>query len=135
MNPIKEQTNNRPSNYSKWHRPPNLPNWCLLADGDWFEMRETGESIEPVACIETMEIGGLFIKQAQQNYPLWKTKKYLLKEIQLRMNIPVYIVRHTSDCHLFAISRLTQDGDETSQLIYDENQYKKFLIEIQNGGK
>lgn len=128
--PQKEVTGKRPTNYSKWHRYPNLPKWCRLADSDWFEIREKDNRLLPVACIETMEIGALFIKIAQQEYPLWETKQALLSAINQRMGIPVFVVRHTSDCKLFALSRITQSGAETPQTVLDEQGYKNFLINL-----
>ena len=126
--PQKEVTGKRPTNYSQWHRYPTLPKRCLLADSDWFEMRDKDGKVLPVACIETMEIGALFIKTAQQEYPLWPTKKALLRVINERMDIPVFVVRHTSDCKLFALSRITQGGEETPQVVLGEQEYKNFLI-------
>jgi len=93
-------------------------------------MREKDNKLLPVACIETMEIGALFIKIAQQEYPLWETKQALLSAINQRMDIPVFVVRHTSDCKLFALSRITQSGAETPQRVLDEQEYKNFLINL-----
>lgn len=130
MNPLKELTGRRPTNYSQWHRPPTLPPSCLLADTDWFEMRQVNGVVRPVACIETMQIGALFIRNAQQEYPLWDTKRHLLIAIAVYMNIPVYIVRHTSDCKLFSVARLTIKGQESLHQIMDEDEYKYFLINL-----
>lgn len=130
MAPQKELTSRRPSNYSSWHRSPTLPEWCLLADSDWFEMRQINGTTIPVACIETMEIGALFIKMAQEEYPLWDTKRNLLKTIAQNMRIPVFIVRHTSDCKLFSVSRLRIDGQEVPQKTMSEAEYKSFLISL-----
>lgn len=74
-----------------------------------------------------MEIGGLFINVAQENYPLWPLKKDFYMAIKARMSIPVYVVRHTSDCKLFAVSQIMPDGQETKQVIYNENEYKQFI--------
>lgn len=130
MNPVKEITNRRPSNYSHWHRNV-LPQYCRLTDGDWFEMRKFNNILIPVACIETMEIGGLFIKNAQDLYPLWETKASLLQAIKDKMNIPVFIVRHTSDCKLFSVARLSDSNGESLAKVMSEEEYTYFLENLQ----
>lgn len=130
MGPQKEITKGRPPNYSQWHRFPTLPKWCFQVDSDWFEMRDRNGELVPVACIETMEIGALFIRNAQHEYPLWEAKTALLREIGQRMGIPVFIVRHTSDCKLFSVSRLTSSGEETEAAVLDEDEYKDLLLRL-----
>ena len=133
MNPMKQLTDSKSiaqskEHYSRWHRPPNLPPWCLLADSDWFEMRDINGECVPVACIETMEIGALFLRTAQNEYPLWDTKRNLLQAIIKLTDLPVYIVRHPSDMKLISVARLRPDGEECLQKIMDEDEYKEFLM-------
>ncbi|GAI34031.1 unnamed protein product [marine sediment metagenome] len=128
MSPQNEITKRRPSHYSEWHRYPNLPKWCFLVDGDWFEMRVRDGQLVPVACFETLEVSGLFIYNSQREYPLWQAKIALYLHIKQKMGIPVFIVRHTPDCKLFSVARLTDSGGETEAKIMEEDEYKDLLV-------
>lgn len=129
MAPQKERTGRRPTNYSQWHRYPTLPKECFMVDVDWFEMRQEGSQMVPAACVETMEVGALFIHNSQREYPLWDAKKALYLYIKRRLGIPVFIVRHTSDCKLFSVARLTEGG-ETEAKIMTEHEYKDLLVRL-----
>jgi len=126
--PPKEITGKRPTNYSTWHRS-NLPEYCYMVDGDWFEMRERDDQLVPVACFETIEIGGLFIPNAQKEYLLWKAKVALYQHIKQKMGIPVFIVRHTPDCKQFSVARLTDNG-ETEAIVMSEDEYKDLILNL-----
>lgn len=128
--PQREITQGRPTNYSRWHRYPTLPKWCYLVDADWFEMRERDGRLIPVACIETMEVGALFIRNAQREYSLWDAKIALYKYIKQKLGVPVFIVRHTSDCKLFSVARLTDGGGETEAKVMSEDEYKELLLNL-----
>ncbi len=129
MSPQSEITNKRPTNYSKWHRA-NLPDWCYHTDGDWFEQRKKPAGLGTIACIETIEVPPLFIHEAQDHYELWSSKRALLHDITQRMDIPCFVVRHTPDCKLFSLSRITPSGEETEAIILDERKYVDFLISL-----
>jgi len=128
--PQKEITQRRPTNYSEWHRHPTLPNWCFLVDVDFFEMRRKGDQIVPVACVETIEVGPLFIHNAQMEYPLWDAKIALYGYLKQKLTIPVFIVRHTPDCKLFSVARLTESGRETEAKVMSEDEYKDLLLHL-----
>lgn len=129
MSPQSEITNKRPTNYSKWHRA-NLPDWCYHTDGDWFQQRMNNGRLIVVAYIETIQVPPLFINSAQSEYPLWPSKKALMIDISEAMQIPCCVVRHTLDCKLFSLSRITPSGEETEATVLDEQQYKKFLVSL-----
>lgn len=130
--PQGEITKRRPTNYSAWHRYPNLPKDSFLVDGDWFEMRERDGRLVPVACFETLEVGGLFIHNAQREYPLWDAKIALYTYLTQKLGVPVFIVRHTSDCKLFSVARLTDGGGETEAKVMSEDEYKDFIIGLES---
>lgn len=100
-------------------------------DADFFEMRNIDGKLIPIACFEVMEIGALFIGQAQRMFPLWEAKIALYLYLKEKLHLPIFIVRHTSDCHLFAVSSLTDTGEETEQTVMDEMEYKTFLEQLQ----
>jgi len=129
MSPQRELTSKRPTNYSAWHRA-NLPDWCYNTDGDWFEQRVVSSELLPVAYIETIEVPPLFIQRAQQEYPLWPSKKSLIQAIYNHMELPCFVVRHTSDCKTFCVSRITINGHETEAIIMTEEQYKNWVLNL-----
>ena len=129
MSPQREITNKRPTNYSKWHRA-KLPEWCYLTDGDWFEQRLVNDKLAAVACFETIEVPPLFIHDAQEHYELWPSKRALLHDISQGMQIPCFVVRHTPDCKLFSLSRITPSGEETEAKVLDEQKYAAFLCSL-----
>ena len=122
MNPEKEITGNRPSNYSQWHR--TLPKWCMMTDGDWFEQRWINGKITSVAYIETIQIGS--VENANVEYPVWEHKERLCREIEEKMGIPVFVVWHTPDCKDFMVLRIT----ETEPKRMDENEYIAFVKQL-----
>lgn len=98
--PQNEITNFRPSNYSVWHRN-NLPKDCFMTDGDWFEQRKDKYgNLKAVAYIETVQIPD---NAHPYEYPIWTSKKYLAKEIELKMKVSSYFVWHTPDCNTFFV--------------------------------
>jgi len=107
MAPQDEITGQRPKNYSLWHRPPNLPGWCFMTDGDWFEQRKKGEEFKSVAYIETIKVKS--VDNAHITYPVWRSKKSLILEIEKKMGIPAYVVWHNPDCTDFLVSRLSEN--------------------------
>ena len=46
-----ETTNERPTDYSSWHR--KLPSFCTAQDIDWIEYRTINDEVIPAAIIET----------------------------------------------------------------------------------
>lgn len=132
MAPQKELTSKRPSSYSQWHRR-NLPNWCYVTDGDWFEQRNMNGHLVTVAYIETMEILPLFVTNPQEEYPLWASKKALIQEISERMRIPCFVVRHKPSCDLFFVSRFFHSSEDKEQLM-DSEEYQRFLVNLANAG-
>lgn len=135
MTPQEELTGGRPVDYSKWHRPPNLPKWCYHTDGDWFEQRLCEGELRSVACIETIKVAESFVERAQCDYKLWASKKALLKEIHLLMKLPCFVVRHTAGCHIagmysifqFSVSRFIGNGEAKADIM-SEDTYKNFII-------
>jgi len=130
--PVEKRVPYRSSFYGDWHRR-TLPKYCRMSDADWFEVRD--ETI--VACIETIVIPQMFIDEAQKIYPIfsqedWKTKALVLKEIHKKMNLPVLIVRHTSDCKRFALSYVTPSGDETEQQVMTEEAFQHVLVSLRH---
>lgn len=108
--PLGELTNNRPSIFSSWHRPPNLPVRCALADADWFEVREG----RVVAIEETIQVkeqnfddAGKWIitdpwlkswyPKYDARYPLWETKRVVLNYLIGSTRLPFFIIYHTPD--------------------------------------
>lgn len=130
MAPQEEITGGRPTNYSRWHRYPNLPRACFVVDGDWFEMRKRDGQIVPVACFETLEVGPMFIPDAQREYPLFPAKVALYTYLKRKLGIPVFIVRHTSDCKLFSVAELTESGGETEAWVMSVVEYRDFLVHL-----
>jgi len=119
--PLEEITGKRPTNYSKWHRPPTLPSWCYMTDGDWFEQRVRNGKLISVAYIETIEIDNP--SEGDKTHPVWKSKKSLLLEIQEKMDIPSYIVWHNAECTDFLVLRIS----ETKPKRMNQNEYKAFI--------
>ena len=120
-----EITNNRPKNYSIWHR--KLPDWCYMTDGDFFEQRKKGEMLVSVAYIETIEIDDPY--GGNKTHPLWPSKKSLMFEIEEKMKIPAYIVWHNSTCDKFLVKRIS-DYIEPRKM--SEREYNNFLMSLGN---
>ena len=130
MTPQQELTNKRPTDYSKWHRPPTLPDWCYHTDGDWFEQRKCEGDLLSVAYIETIRLRPEFsIESAQRRYELWASKYALMRDIYLRMGIPCFVVRHTPGCVKFSVARFTTDGEKEA-VIMNEAAYKDFICQL-----
>lgn len=106
MSPQNEITDRRPSNYSKWHRFPTLPEWCYMDDGDWFEQRIINGKLMSVAYVETIQVK--VVEDAHKDVLVWAAKKRLAKEIGTKMNIPAYIVWHNKECTDFLVLNLLE---------------------------
>jgi len=117
--PKEELTNNRPGNYSHWHRE-RLPGWCFNTDGDWFEQRKKGDTLVVVAYIETIQIP---LNSLPDEYPVWDSKINLAKEINDKMFIPCFFVWHYPDCSYFFIKRIGKDH----YIMMKENDYINFI--------
>ncbi len=133
-----ELTNNRPSNYSTWHRN-KLPLWCCQADADWYEVRQSNV----VAIVETMqikpdnfELAGEWLKtdpwlkknyaDDDLRYPPWKTKRVVLNFHIGASRKPIYIVYHTPD-----MSRVRVINYRTKAIKeFNEKQYQEWLQSI-----
>lgn len=127
MAPQNERTEERPANYSKWHRYPNLPHWCHHTDGDWFEQRKCEGEFPCVAYIETIELPpDEPIERAQYDYPLWQSKGGLMDQVEQGMQIPCFVVRHTEDCSLFSVAQVT-NKHEGRAIVMNEDEYKDFI--------
>ena len=123
MSPQTEVTNNRPKDYSKWHRYPNLPYWCYQTDGEFFEQRIVNNEMTVIAYIETLEIP---YYKSPSDYPIWDSKKALAKQIASRMNIPAFYVWHTKDCKVFFVKNVTCD----KIIKMYEKEYKEFIKKL-----
>jgi len=115
--PKEELTNNRPDNYSKWRRQQSI-NYCT--DGDWFEQRFIDDKLTVVAYIETINIPD---GKTPVDFPIWKSKNALIKDIAEKMQIPCFVVWHTSDCKLFFVQKL---GNGKPLKMYEKD-YEMFL--------
>jgi hypothetical protein len=92
-----------------------------MTDGDWFEQRKKDGEFKSVAYIETIEVP--IVENADKNYPPFRTKIPLCREIQEKMKIPAYIVWHNSDCTEFLVLRF----GETTPIRMNADEYKKFI--------
>ena len=119
-----ELTDNRPKNYSKWHRSPNLPEWCYLTDGDFFEQRKIEDVLKAIAYFETIQIPQYAIPE---DYPIWDSKKALAEQISKQMDIPAYFVWHYPDCKIFFVNKL----NSTNIIKMYEPEYINFLKNLQ----
>ena len=120
--PQDEITNNRPSNYSSYRRYPNFPKWCYMTDGDFFEQRFNDENqLAAVAYIETVQIP---TGTKPDQYPIWKSKQSLTKEIAHKMGIPGYFVWHYPNCKIFFVQDVTTDY----VMKLSENDYRFFIM-------
>lgn len=110
--PFEELTGQRPTDFSRWHRK-RLPDYCALADGDWWEIRYG----KVVAFLETIKVGENNLIAAGEwfdkdpwlenwyskddpRYPLWPAKKVMLNFLLDLLTkrtppLPVYIIYHT----------------------------------------
>jgi hypothetical protein len=103
-----------------WHRRA-LPDWCKVTDGDWFEQRVKNGEFKSVAYIETIQVPT--VDRANENYPLWSSKRSLCLEIERKMGIPAYIVWHNAECNDFMVQRIS----ETTPKRMSEEEYKQFI--------
>jgi len=117
--PQEEVTGKRPTAYSLWHR--TLPEECYMTDGDWFEQRVLDGDLKSVAYIETIQVPSL--RNADQKYPVWKSKKELSLEIQRKMNIPAYIVWHNEECTRFLVRKIS----ESTAREMNQTEYRRFI--------
>jgi len=115
--PQEELTTGRPSNYSQWHRL-NLPWWCYMTDGDWFEQRKRNGKLVSVAYIETIQVPDI---DQWSEYEPWPSKIALGMEIETKMGIPSYIVWHSPECTKFIVKRhLTSQWKKMDGKMYKE---------------
>jgi len=117
--PQNEITENRPPNYSKWHRE-NLPPDCFMTDGDWFEQRKHNGKLCAVAYIETVQIPK---HKTYRGYPIWESKQALAEQIQEQMGIPSFFVWNTQDCKWFYVKGVGRDQIIKMNTI----EYKNFI--------
>lgn len=107
MSPSDEITNQRPSDFSIWHRKA-LPKRCRLADGDFFEVRENKVvAIEETIMIHSDKLDGVgswiltdpwlknWYPTNDKRYPLWETKKVVLNYLIGVTRLPFFIIYHT----------------------------------------
>lgn len=112
-----ETSNERPTDYSKWHR--KLPDYCMAQDVDWVEYRTINDELTPVAIIETGRWDRTRFKDAQI---------IISKQIAEKLNIPIYFVEYfidESDCknNRFKVKKL-KEGDE---IILNNREYGEFI--------
>lgn len=119
--PQNEITNNRPKNYSKWHRI--LPDWCYNTDGDFFEQRIQDGKLTAIAYIETVQIPD---NKKPDEYDIWDHKKRLAEQINKVMGIPCFYVWHYANCKTFFVQRV---GSDKIVKMY-ENEYKEFIKKL-----
>jgi len=99
--PQHEITGNRPSNFSAWHRR-ELPDWCLMTDGDFFLQVAIDEHICTTAYLELIQVPSVE-NVTHGSYKIWPSKDALCREIMKHMGIPSFIVYHNSECTDFLI--------------------------------
>ena len=118
----KENTNERPTDYSKWHRE-FLPSFCYMQDIDCIEYRVIKDEIVPVAIIETGR---------WDRVKFTDTQKKIVMYIADRLNIPVYFVEYFIDGvnNKFKVDNLTNDKNS---IILRNDEYINFLINV--GGR
>lgn len=126
--PGQEVTGKRegPEIYSNWHREPNLPKWCYMIDGDWFEYR--GPSARIVAYIET-----ICTKDADPwGYtPMWRSTKGLLHGLmRKKFKIPVYVVWYNNECTHFTVLRIHNNWKWNEKINMTEDEYKEFIKKL-----
>jgi len=119
--PLKEITNNRPKNYSRWHR--TLPSWCYQTDGDFFEQRKHNGSMVTIAYVETIEIP---MGKNHVDYPIWDSKKALLTDIKNKMSIPCFVVWHYPNCKTFFVMKW---GNNNTMKMCEQD-YKSFILNL-----
>jgi len=118
----------RPKNYSVWHRPPSLPKWCYLTDGDFFEQRVINGKLTVVAYFETYETTDIDLATNYgTRHGIWPSKRALIREIGEKMGIPTYIVVHNPQCTNFLVWKGLEDPSPKRM---DEFQYKEFIENI-----
>jgi len=113
-----ETTNERPTDYSQWHR--TLPDWCMAQDVDWVEYRTINEELTPVAIIETGRWNRTRFKDAQIE---------ISKKVAIALNIPVYFVEYFIDekdykNNRFKVKKIDSDNDE---IILTNHEYSEFI--------
>ena len=112
----KEITNERPTDYSKWHRE-KLPAFCLAQDVDWIEYRKFGEIVKPVAIIETGR---------------WDRTKFIGNQriisqyIAKKLDVPCFFVEYhiNNGNSVFKVLELL----ENKERIMSELEYKNFIM-------
>lgn len=118
-----EITNERPTDYSKWHR--TLPNYCKAQDIDWIEYRIKDEEPTPVAIIETGR---------------WNRSNFVGNQILItrgiaeKLGIPVYFVEYSIDKknydkNVFKIQNL-DDLYENNTRIMSNVEYSNFIKQL-----
>lgn len=126
--PREELTNNRPLNYSHWHRTLGKRYYAL--DADWFEMRGEKGELCIVAIIETMQIPDSKLEKANKNYPLTKFKANAYRIIvnSISPHVPFFTVWHNKECSRF----LVFDYDKETLMLYEEREYVQFIKSLGN---
>jgi len=103
--PQEERTLSRQASldFSLWHRS-QLPEWCYMTDGDFFEQRgkQPDGNLVSICCWETIRINNI---AEAPTYHIWPSKLALGLEIEKKMRIPYYVVFHTPALTQFYVFR------------------------------
>ena len=113
-----ETTNERPTDYSKWHRA--LPDYCMAQDVDWVEYRSINEELIPVAIIETGRKDRTRFKDAQI---------IISKQIAKALDVPIFFVEYYIDEKDYKNNRfIVKKLDDTNKVItLNNHEYSEFI--------
>jgi len=113
----KEITNERPTDYSKWHR--TLPDFCKVQDLDWIEYRIKDDELKIVAIIETGR---------------WSRTKFVGNQIKVtkhiaeKLGVPCFFVEYIikNGNSIFKV----KDLDTEKERIMSELEYSNFIKKL-----
>jgi len=124
--PVREEKyNNRPSEYSTWHR--TLDKKCKTMDADWIEYRYDGRGI--VAFIETARKPD-DVKLCDLMDRKLEFEVAVLFEIQTKMRVPCYVVWHTEDLTTFYVCTILSSMQLYIWKTWSKKEYAEFIEKL-----
>lgn len=109
------------SEFSEWHRN-NIASWSKYIDADYIGYidpnRYPEHAYEIYVIIELIHVSNdsEWGEDVPSQYPLYGHKRRVYEHLAKALDIPTYVVWHTSDCDEFFIKPLGDGGTECERL-------------------